>query len=269
MCPSTADRIGNGGSDVTEDGFLGGRVRLRQPRAGFRSGIDAVLLAAAVPARPGQAVLELGCGAGAASLCLGARVPGLALTGLELVEPYAALAAENAAANRIALEVLTGTVAAPPAGLKRRRFDHVLANPPYFRADAHALAADPGRAGARAEAVPLACWVDAGIRRLAPGGTLTLIQRAERLPELLAALGPRMGATEVLPLQPRAGRSARLVLLRSRKGRRSPFRLLPPLVLHAGAAHDGDRDSYAPAVAAVLRAGAALPWPEAGGSGGA
>ena len=55
------------------DAFLGGRLRIWQPRAGYRAGIDPVMLAAAVPARPRQSVLELGCGAGTASLCLAAQ----------------------------------------------------------------------------------------------------------------------------------------------------------------------------------------------------
>lgn len=243
---------------LTHDRFLGGRLVLAQPARGYRAGIDAVLLAAAVPARAGQSALELGAGTGAASLCLGARVQGLSQTGLELQPGYAVLAQQNAAANGIALEVVQGDVAALPAALRARSFDHVLMNPPYFDRGDGTAAADPGRETALGEGAPLAAWVEAATRRLASGGCLTAIQRAERLPDLLAACDGRLGSLAVLPVAPRAGRPAKLVLLWARKGGRAAFRLLAPLVLHEGDRHDRDGESYRPEVQAILRDGAAL-----------
>ena len=243
---------------LSEDGFLGGRLRIRQPREGYRAAMDPVLLAAAVPARAGQAVLELGCGAGVASLCLGRRVAGLRLFGVERQPGYAALARANAARNGIALAVAEGDLAALPAELRRLSFDHVIANPPYFPAGGGTPARDAGREAAQREETPLALWVAAGLRRLRPGGWLTLIQAADRLPELLSALAGRAAVT-VLPVAPREGRPAGRVILCARKGGRSPFRLLAPLVLHAGAVHPGDQENFNPAARAILREGASLP----------
>ncbi|MFC2970044.1 tRNA1(Val) (adenine(37)-N6)-methyltransferase [Acidimangrovimonas pyrenivorans] len=246
---------------LSDDGFLGGRLRILQPRQGYRAATDPVLLAAACPARAGETALELGCGAGVASLCLGHRVPGLALTGLELQPAYAALARDNAGGNGQALEVIEGDVAAPPAALRHRSFDHVIANPPWYPAGGGTPASDAGRETGLREALPLAEWIDLAARRLKPGGYLTVIQLAERLPDLLAACDRRLGSLDLLPLAPRAGRPAKRVLLRARKGGRGAFRLLAPLVLHEGAVHDGDRDSHSAWAEAVLRDGAALPFP--------
>ena len=91
--------------DLTHDAFLCGKLHLWQPKQGYRAATDAVLLAAACPAKAGQSVLDLGCGVGAASLCLASRVAGLVQTGLELQEDYAALARQNAAENGVALNV--------------------------------------------------------------------------------------------------------------------------------------------------------------------
>src|SRR5690349_2602687 len=97
---------------LTEDRLLGGRVRLRQPRLGLRAGLDAVLMAAGVPARPGERVLEAGCGSGAGFLCLAARVPELRILAVEQNPELACLARENAVANGLAdrAEVITGDV---------------------------------------------------------------------------------------------------------------------------------------------------------------
>ena len=116
--------------DLSRDAFLCGRLHLWQPRKGYRAATDPVLLAAACPARSGQSVLDLGCGVGAAALCLATRVPGLDLHGLELQESYASLARRNAAENAIPMHIETGDLADMPAAL-RLSFDHVIANPPY------------------------------------------------------------------------------------------------------------------------------------------
>lgn len=238
------------------DGFLGGRLRIEQPTRGYRSGADAVMLAAACPAQAGDTVLELGCGAGVASLCLGWRVPGARLTGLEQQADYAELARRNASANGLAFEVLTGDLAAPPEPLRARVFDHVIMNPPYFLSGT--AAPDPGRACARQEVTPLRLWLETGLRRLRPGGWLTVIQRADRLDGLIAGLAGRAGAITVLPLAARQGRDAGRVLLSARKGASTPLRLLAPFVLHAEARHLGDGEDLTAPAAAVLRDGAPI-----------
>lgn len=244
-------------ADLTEDAFLSGKLQLWQPIKGYRAATDPVLLAAACPAAPGQSVLDLGCGAGTAALCLAARVPGLRLAGLELQEPYADLARRNAYANGIEMLVETGDLADMPEAL-RVSFDHVIANPPYY---ARSGSASPITARDTALRVntPLAAWVEAASRRLTPGGCFTLICSTEGLPEVLAALGTRLGSTMVLPLSPKTGRPASRILLRARKGGRSPFRLLAPLILHDdGPAESSGRQTYTAQISAILRDGASL-----------
>lgn len=247
---------------LTRDGFLGGRVMLWQPVRGYRAGIDPVLLAASVTAEAGQRVLDLGCGAGAAALCLGVRVDGVELHGLELQPDYAALARRNAAGNGVALEVHEGDVRRMPSALRALRFDHVMMNPPYFDRGQGTGSADAGRDLALGGNTPVSAWVDAATRRLCPGGWLWIVQRVARLPDVLAAIDRRLGAVTVLPLAAREGRAADLFVLRARKGDRSLFRLLYPLCLHAGDRHVQGVGGFRAPVAAVLREGAALAWPD-------
>ncbi|WP_372993332.1 tRNA1(Val) (adenine(37)-N6)-methyltransferase [Sulfitobacter sp.] len=229
-------------------------LHLWQPRKGYRAGVDPVLLAATVPAQAGQRVLELGCGVGAASLCLGARVPGLALTGVEIQPTYAALARRNSQD----FEVVDADLAQMPLALRQRQFDHVLANPPYFDRDASIASKDSAREAALGERTPLEKWVEIAAKRLAPKGQAHFIHRAERLPDLIRALPHDMGSIEVLPIAPRIGRMAELIILRARKSGRGAFRLCAPLIMHEGATHLVDGDSYVPQIRAVLREGAAL-----------
>ena len=250
-----------GDGDVTTDNFLGGKLRIVQPRRGYRAGIDAVLLAAAVPAQPGDSVLDLGCGVGVAALCLGRRVPGMRLVGLELQADYAELAVHNGAENALIFEVLEGDLSNMPRILRQQQFDHVIANPPYFDRTAGTRATDDGRETAMGERTPLADWVKQAARRCTPGGYVSLVQRAERLPELLTEVARHLGSIEVLPLIPRKGRDARLVLIRARKGGRAGFRLHDGWILHEGVVHPGDRENYTAATARVLRHGQALPFP--------
>lgn len=239
---------------LTYDAFLGGLLHLWQPRKGYRAGVDPVLLAATIPAVSGQRVLELGCGVGAAILCLGARVQGLSLTGVEREATYATLAERNGAG---ALEVVQADLAALPLTLRQRQFDHVLANPPYWRREASIAAGDPMREAALGEETPLAVWVQIGSKRLAPKGLLHIIHRAERLPDILTALPHDMGGIEVLPIAARRGRAAERVIVRARKSGRADFRLHAPLILHRGDSHI-DGDQYTQTIRDALRIGAAL-----------
>ncbi|MCX7558813.1 methyltransferase [Sulfitobacter sp. F26204] len=240
---------------MTKDAFLGGKVHLYQPRHGYRAGVDAVLLSACVHAKNGQRVLELGCGAGAAILCLGARIPGLRLTGVERDPTYAALATRN---GGNALEVIEADLSALPFSLRQKQFDHVLANPPYYDREASVSSGNAAREAAHGAQTPLAIWVKTAAKRLAPKGYAHFIHLAERLPDILAALPNGMGSVEVLPLAARAGRAPDRIILKARKNGRAAFKLHAPLILHQGDRHTHDADSYVPLVKSILRDGAAL-----------
>jgi tRNA1(Val) A37 N6-methylase TrmN6 len=253
--------IGFSPDHLTRDAFLGGRIELLQPRSGYRAGVDPVLLAAAVPVRAGQSVLELGCGAGAASLCLAARVAGVDVTGIELQPEYADLARQNAAHNKIAMQVFTADLTALPDTLRHIGFDHIIANPPYFKRGAHSPSPDGGRRVALGEDTPLSDWIGTAAKRLAAKGYLHVIQRADRLPDLLAACAGRLGSLEILPLAARIGRAPDLIILRARKSGRAAFVLHAPVILHEGAEHRADGDSYRDEITGILRDGAPLVWP--------
>lgn len=236
---------------TTEGHLLGGRVRYAQPASGFRSGIEPVLLAASVPARPRERVLEAGTGAGAALLCLAARVPAIQAVGVEADAGLAELAAANARANGFADVRIAGgrieTVALDGP------FDHALANPPYHAPDGSS-SPDAGREAAkRGSEALIRGWVDRLGRSLRDRGSLTLILPAGMAPACLAAMTDcHTPCTTIFPLWPKSGRPARLVLLRGIRRGRTPMRLMPGLVLHRP---DG---TFTDAAQAILRDGRAL-----------
>jgi tRNA1(Val) A37 N6-methylase TrmN6 len=215
-----------------------------------------VLLAAAVSARAGEAVLDAGTGSGAATLCLAARVPDCRIVGLEIQRPLQRLASDNARQNQLGprVEMIEGDLGRPPPRLAGASFDHVMTNPPYLAAGSASPPPSALRARAHLEqALDLADWLAGCLRMLKPDGLLTLIHRADRLAEVLAALHGPLGALVVFPLWPRrARRPAKRVLVQGRKGSRGPLRLAPGLVLHE------DDGRYSPAADAVLRHAKAL-----------
>jgi len=238
---------------------LGGRLVLRQPRRGHRLGHDAILLAAATGAKAGEHAVDFGAGVGAAGLALAARVPGLAVTLVEIDPALSALAEENIRRNRlaarvraVALDVTAGARAFAAAGLVPGSAARVLMNPPFNHPAASQASPDPARRRAHVSA-GIAPWLRSAARLLGAGGTLTLIWRADGLADLLAALARGFGAVTVAPVHPRPDAPAVRVLVRAVKGSRAPLALLPGLML-AGA--DGRPSGEAEA---VLRHGAALP----------
>ncbi len=241
--------------ELTEDAFLDGAVRLRQPVGGFRSGSDAVFLAAAVPAQEGQRVLDVGAGAGAVSFCLAARVPAAHIDGLEIQPSLAELFAGNIALNRRlkTVRIFHGSLVKAPPDLSRNAYDHVVTNPPFFDPDTVRKAADPAKAVAHSEGeLDLAGWVGRCLGFLRHRGTLTLIYRTERLDDLLMALEGRAGDVKLFPLWPGAGRPSKLVLVHAVRQSRAPLTLLPGLVVHEGP------ERHSPEAREILRGGAAL-----------
>ena len=246
---------------ATLDALLDGRVRLRQPATGYRAAIDPVFLAAAVPACAGERLLELGCGVGAAALCLLDRLDrqgaeGVSITGLEIQPDLAELARVNAGANGRDkwFRIIRGDIKAPPPLLVPVSYDGVFFNPPYHPLETSRSSDDPARATANQEmAGTLDDWLAAGLKLLKPKGHLTLIHRADRLAEILAGLQGRAGAIGVLPLHPKPGGPAKRVLVCGRKQSRAPLRLLPGLPVHF------DDGSCSEVAQAVLRGGAEIP----------
>ena len=225
-----------------------------QPAAGYRVAIDPVFLASATAAEAGDRVLDAGCGTGAAALCLWARQPGIKIVGVERAPEAAALARANVDANRAGdqIEIVEAEIqayAATAAGA----FQHVMVNPPFHETGRHTESPNAGKAAAHGEdSLNLAGWIKSASVALAPAGRLIIVHRTDRVAEILAALEGRFGATRIFPLWPRVGEEAKRMLVGAIKGRRTPPRLLPGLVLHEA---DG---SYTAAAQAVLRDAAAL-----------
>lgn len=263
--PSDSHSLSHAGSAIpptlTEDGFLNGRLRILQPEKGYRAGIDAVFLAASVPAAPGDKVFEAGMGTGVAALCLAHRVPDLQITGIEVAARYAMLAEENARRNAcgsgikiihadIKEALRRDAVQMPAAG----SFAHAFANPPYFEDGKSTPSPVTLKAGAHNfSPEDLDLWVKAMHGLLEVKGTATLVYRAEALTKILATFEGRFGDITVAPLFPRQGFAATRIIVQGVKGSRAPIQLLPGLVLH------GDDGKFTPAAEAVLRDGVA--WP--------
>jgi tRNA1(Val) A37 N6-methylase TrmN6 len=237
------------GDESTLDGFLGGRLTLAQPKRGFRAGHDTVLLAAAVPAEPGASVLELGSGAGVASLCLAARIPGVHVLGVEIDEGLVALANENAARNGMAERVRFR--AGDVLGFERRgAFDHALFNPPFYPASGQESPNSARDRATRDADEAVAGWMRVALAAVREGGSVTAIIRADRVSEMLSAAE---GLAAVLfPLFPHAGENPKRAIVRVVKGRTGLLRTASGLVLHDAKGRNTE------GAEAVLRGGAAL-----------
>jgi tRNA1(Val) A37 N6-methylase TrmN6 len=246
-------------SSLTEDGFLGGRLSILQPEKGYRAGIDAVFLAAAIPCSPGDALFEAGIGAGVAALCIAARVPQLHITGMEVASRYALLAEENAKRNNQAkaLRVIHADV---KEALRRDlthlpvhgSFAHAYANPPYFEDGKSTVSPIALRAVAHTFGPEdLDLWAKVLHTMLASRGTCTVIYRADALGKLLEAMESRFGDIRIAPLYVREGAAASRIVVQGIKGSRAPTQLLPGLMLH------GPDNQFTRDAEAILRDGMA------------
>lgn len=248
--------------DTTEDYFLGDRLQIRQPRQGYRAGIDAVLLAASVEdgARGPKSLLDIGAGVGTVGLCAAVRIRDLRVTLLERAPELCELARTNIAANGlagrahvVAAEVGTSAAELARGGLVEERFDICVANPPYHDESAGTPARNALKSVSHAmPADALEDWARFMARMIRPGGRATIIHKAEALPRVLAAFTPRFGNTLVFPVFPRSGESAIRIIVSGVKGSRAPQEMRPGIVMH------GPGQDFTPEATAILRNGAGL-----------
>jgi tRNA1(Val) A37 N6-methylase TrmN6 len=242
-------------AEIVENALLGGRVRLRQPAKGYRAGMDAALLAAAVSGKPGERLIEAGCGAGGALMQIAARQPEMALVGLERDADMAELARDNAVLNSAPATILTGDVASGFRALDLPPFDWAISNPPFFDDPGALRAPAPGKRDAWMADDGLAAWTRFLLKSVREGGRIIVIHRADRLADLLALLGETAGSFSVRGIHPHADEPAKRVLVQATKTGRAPLRLLPPLILH-----DRSGSKHTPEAEAILRGEAALPF---------
>jgi tRNA1(Val) A37 N6-methylase TrmN6 len=250
---------------TTDDRFLGGALRVRQPARGYRAGLDAVLLAATVPAPVDAAsrVLDLGAGVGTVGLAIAVRAPQVEVTLVEREPDLVLLARANSAANGvdgrvrvIEADVTADAASLADAGVRPDSFDHAVANPPYFSTGFGLRPTLDQRATSREMPEDdLEVWIKCAARAVRPGGTLTLIHRPEALGRLLAALEGRFGGLMLRALSAGELEPATRILVHGRKGSRAPLRLLAPLVTHTA------NGSYTAPVDALISQPAHLPWP--------
>lgn len=245
------------------DAFLGGRVEAMQLPGGHRSGLEAVLLGASLPATFAGTVADLGSGVGVAAMCLAARAARIHALAVDrdagaIAALRDALARPANAAFAARVTPIIADVTAPErervaAGLGRAVADAVVMNPPFYAAGRGTISPDGNRAAAHVLDGGVEPWLRAAASVLRPGGALIVVFPASGLGDLLEAAAGRFGGVAILAVHPRASEAAHRVLFRAIKGSRAPAAILPGLILHGDSGN-----AYRPEIQAILRDGAGL-----------
>ncbi|MAV86613.1 MAG: methyltransferase [Rhodospirillaceae bacterium] len=233
-------KVGAGMSDILSIPnniytLLDGRLKMLSADGGYRAAIDPVLLAASISIRKGEQILDMGCGTGAATLCLAIRNPFAQAIGVDNQAMLIDIAKKIATLNR-----LEGNVEFKNIDLldlhtseKAPKFDHVMANPPYMKKGSVRPSPDPLKVAANIENnAVLIDWLRVSFKVVAIGGTVTFIHRYERRDELIAVM-EKYGSVSVFPIWSRMpGKTARRVIIKCRKGASDKTKILDGLILH-------------------------------------
>ena len=218
--------------DYSKDAFLGGKIHAFQPKLGFRSSMEAVFLAASVPAKKNQSILELGCGAGVVLMCLKQRIPNLNLFGIEIQEKYANLAAINLNQKKSKTNIYCSDIQDLPSDIKNISFDHIITNPPFYKKNTGTRSLNLDRDISIRENVDLSQWVKISAKRLKPGGMFTIIVGTERFPDIINEATNYFGNIRVKPIFSKVNEKSIRVIMQMTKGANGVFSLLPPLIVH-------------------------------------
>ena len=242
--------------DFTKDSFLGGGIKIWQPKKGYRAGIDPILLAASVNVIEGQKVLDLGCGVGTASFALGYRVKNIELYGIEIQKAVADMANLNSEENGIELKLECSNITKLSSNITSKSFDHVIANPPYFDRKTSVRSINLAKEKSFGDTCPISDWLKVAAKRAKPKGFVHFIVRSDRLPEMFRNMPNSLGSLVITPILSRKNENAKLTILHARKNGRAGFIISSPIILHP--LKSASQEKYLPEVDRVLRNGASL-----------
>ena len=245
------------------DAFVGGKISLFQPLNGYRANVDSILLAAAVNAKEGESVLELGCGVGAVMLSLMSRINGLNVVGIECQKQYAKLAIRNAAYNGFKAEIIDCDILSIPIAYKNLNYNHVILNPPFFSSGSSMRILESDKDTAKRELNhSLEQWLDLAIKRCSVKGEVVIIHQAARLGQIITIIEKRLGDIKILPISSFSGQHANRVIVKGKKGSLAPLKLLTPLVMHKDSSMETSGTNYTENAEGILRKGDGMNWGE-------
>ena len=242
--------------EFTKDSFLGGGIRIWQPKKGYRAGIDPILLAATVNVSAGQKVLDLGCGVGTASFAIGYRVKNVELYGIEIQKVFADLANLNSKENGIELQIECTNISNLSPNITSKNFDHVIANPPYFDRKFSVSGMNFSKEKSFGDTCTISEWLKVAAKRAKPKGFVHFIVRSDRLMEIFTNMPNSLGSLVITPIISRKNQNAKLTILHAKKNGRAGFIISSPIILHP--LKSDSRKKYVPKVDKVLRNGASL-----------
>ena len=219
-------------TQTTKNKFLGDRLDIFQFSEGFRGTTDTVLLAACIQASSGEKVLELGCGVGVGLCCLLSRLSGLEAYGIEIDRNSANLCKENLKMNQLKATIINSDLSNKAMKINEISFDHIFMNPPFFKEGMVKKISKKSISIAKIEVLKLESWIRVASRRCKPGGKITIIQRSDRLPEILSLLKDSFGSIKVLPLSSFKGDPTKTVIVQATKGSKGIFKLYPQKNIH-------------------------------------
>ena len=212
------------------DKFLGNKIILKQSLKGLRATSDSVLIAALVPIKSGETLLDVGAGNGVISCCVNARVP-CSVTVVEVQDDLCTLIKENADLNNQSFEIFQHDLFEKKDPLKGRLFHHVVTNPPFYEICRNTRKNQEQKKAYVAD-FDLSKWIEYCLKHLRAKGSFCLIHRPDMIGKILAVLEKKLGNIEIFPIVSKEGENAKRILIRGFLNKKGPLILHPPLIMH-------------------------------------
>lgn len=212
----------------TEDLILNGKIKLYQPKRGYRVAVDPILLASMVELKSKQTILDVGCGVGTISLILKYMDNSQTITGIDVDSVMTELCEKNSKENSLPLNIVNSPICSPL--LKSKNFDTVVTNPPFYNPES--FRSSEKKLTANFETASLKSWISFCLKRLKPNGNFYIIHLPERLKDILESLGSLVGKIEIFPIYSHQNEPAKRIIVKCKKASKEPLKILPGLVSH-------------------------------------
>jgi len=219
--------------NYTKDKFLGGKIKILQPKNGFRTSLDSIFLAASINLKKNNSILELGCGVGTILCCLMKREKNIEVYGVEIQKSISEIAKKNLKENNFNGRILNSDIKKLPKEISNRCFDQIIFNPPYLCNNVFFDTKNYSKQiSIKENHITLKDWIEIALKRCVDGGEISFIHRTERLGEILEAFSSKAGYIRILPIFSKKNKNSGRIIIKAKKGSKSNLIILPPLIVH-------------------------------------
>jgi len=217
--------------EISLDNFLDGKIKIYQPKNGYRAGIDAVLLASCVQVFKKCKILDIGSGTGVISFFIASKYKNVEIVGIEKNFKYYSLSMRSLRLNKVKSKIKFFNK--DFKHISNMKSDIIVSNPPWFRQNSTYKSYNSLLNDAKIESLKLDLWIEKVLINLNSTGEYYTIFPYRRIEEMIKILRNHFKSVKIYPVSSFKSKPPdKAIILAKRSGKESNFNEYNRIITH-------------------------------------